>query len=127
MDGQSDNISWFGSSDQIRQLDGNDSCNSYESDDEVDSEPVRAVLVPSQSSPGQPFSLEVASSEVVQAPSSLPLTMVANLRSAYNKKKNIKRSLNVLGLDLLVASESWERPHFSLEALLDSPHYGIVS
>ena len=108
-------------------MDGNASISSYESDEEIDSEPVRAVLVPAQPLAGQPFSLEVASSERVQAPSSLPLTMVANLRSAYNKKKNIKRSLNVLGLDLLVASESWERPHYSLEALLDSPHYSIVS
>ena len=26
-----------------------------------------------------------------------------------------------------MASETWERPHYSLEALLESPHYKIVS
>ena len=73
--------------DNVYQVDGNASISSYESDEEIDSEPVREVLVPAQTLAGQPFSLEVASSERVQAPSSLPLTMVANFRSAYNKKK----------------------------------------
>ena len=111
----------------VCQLDGNASISSYASEEEIDSEPVRAVFVPAQPVPGQPFSLDVASSDGMQAPSSLPLTMVANFRSAYNKKGNIKKSMNVLGLDLLVASETWERPHYSLEALLESPHYKIVS
>ena len=35
--------------------------------------------------------------------------------------------MNVLGLDLMVASETWEQPHYSLEALLESPHYKIIS
>ena len=73
----------------VCQLDGNASISSYTSEEEIDSEPVRAVLVPAQPVPGQPFSLDVASSDGVQAPSSLPLTMVANFRSAYNKKGNI--------------------------------------
>jgi hypothetical protein len=33
----------------------------------------------------------------------------------------------VIGLDLLVASVTWERPQLSLEKLLDSPHYNILS
>ena len=115
-------------------MDGNQSCDSledsyanYESDSEIDSRPVRAVLVPAQPQPGQPFSLEVGCSDAVDAPSSLPLSMVANCRSAYNKAQNLKRNLSVMGLDLLVASETWERPHLSLERLLDSPHYLTLS
>ena len=42
---------------------------------------------------------------------------------AYNKIKNIKQNLYLLGLDLMIASESWERPHFDLNQLLNSPNY----
>ena len=129
-----DNISQIERVDNICQVDGNNSCasaevsvESYDTDDEIDSEPVRAVLVPAQPQPGQPFSLEVGNSDREEAPSSLPLTMVANFRSAYNKVKNIKRNLTSLGLDFLVASESWERPRLPLEVLLDSPHYLTLS
>ena len=108
------------------QLDGNDTIDSisnYDSEEELECEPIRAVLVPAPRVAGQPVSLEVDSSEEIAAPSSLPLTMVANFRSAYNKIKNIKRNLYVLGLDLMIASESWERPNFDLNQLLDSQNY----
>ena len=81
----------------ICQLDGNksveESLDGYDSDDDVDSEPVRAVLVSAQQQQGQ-FTLDVGS-DSTQAPSNVPLTMVANFRSAYNKAKNIKQNLNV--------------------------------
>ena len=89
---QIENHSLVNNCENVCQLDGNASISSYASDEEIDSEPVRAVLVPAQPLVGQPFSLDVANSDGVQAPSSLPLTMVANFRSAYNKKKNIKES-----------------------------------
>ena len=78
------------SSDNSSERDGNSTLG-YDSDEEVDSEPVRAVLVPGVSLPGQPPSLEVDESGRLQAPSNLPLTMVANFRSAYNKVDNIKK------------------------------------
>ena len=59
----------------------------YESEEEVDSEPVRAVLIPARGLDGQ-ATLEVDQGGRVAPPSSIPLTMVANLRSAYNKEKN---------------------------------------
>ena len=106
-----------GNSDMICQLDGNESVeeslDGYDTDDDMDSEPIRAVLVPAQPQAGQPFSLEVGNDRV-QAPSSLPLAMIANFRSAYNKAKNIKQNLTTLGLDILIASETWERPNFLL-------------
>ena len=115
-----------GSKTTMCQLDGNetlDSMSSYDSEEELECEPIRAVLVPSPQLAGQPFTLDVDDSEDIAAPSSLPLTMVANFRSAYNKIKSIKQNLHVLGLDFLVASESWERPHYDLNRLLDSPNY----
>ena len=119
----------------ICQLDGNispeesdgDSVSNYSSDDEVDSEPVRAVLVPAPRLDGQQFNLTVDQTEQVAAPSSLPLTMVANFRSIYNKAKNVKRDLSILGLDFLIGSESWERPRFDLASLLDSANYLTIS
>ena len=69
-----------GTSNNKCQLDENasveESLDGYDTDDDIDSEPIRAVLVPAQSQAGQPFSLEVGSYRV-QAPSSLPLAMIA--------------------------------------------------
>ena len=75
-------------------LESNSSTHTCSSDEEIDSEPVRAVLVPAQPSDlTEPFCLEVGNPDIVQAPSSLPLTMIANFRSAYNKPINIKKIL----------------------------------
>ena len=117
------------------QLDGNvsteesdeDSVSNYSTDEEVDSEPVRAVLIPASRLDGQSFTLTVDETEQVAAPTSLPLTMVANFRSIYNKAKNVKRNLGTLGLDFLIGSETWERPRYNLTSLLDSPHYQAIS
>ena len=119
----------------ICQLDGNetiqdsdqDSVSNYDSEDEVDTDPVRVVLVPAPQLAGQTFTLTVDQTGEVAAPSSLPLTMVANLRSAYNKVKNIKRTLHTLGLDFMIVSETWERPRLDLNKLLDSPTYLAMS
>ena len=92
----------------------------------MDSEPVRAVLVPARGLDGEP-TLEVDETGRLAPPSSIPLTMVANLRSAYNKEKNIRQTLNTLGLDLLIASETWERPRHELPKLLDGQHYSVFS
>ena len=53
--------------------------------------------------------------------------MIANFCSTYNKKGNIKKTLNTLVLHILIASESWERPRLLLDELLASPHYHILS
>ena len=57
-----------GNRNTICQLDGNesveDSLDGYDTDDEIDSEPIRAVLVPAQPQAGQQFSLEVGSDRV---------------------------------------------------------------
>ena len=55
-----------------------DSESEYDTEDEVDSEPIRAVLVPSADNPGD---FEVDTSETIEAPSSLPLCLSLNARS----------------------------------------------
>ena len=133
-----DNICLEDGISDICQFDGNASVDSYsrnnsasledyDSEEEADNEPMRAVLVPAPRLVGQPFTLTVDQSEQVAAPISLPLTMVANFRSCYNKVKNLKQSLYTLGLDLLVATETWERPQKDLESLLSSPNYRVIS
>ena len=59
----------------------------YDTEDEVDSEPTRAVLVPSTDKPGD---LEVDTSDTLEAPTSLPLCVSLNARSVYNKETNLK-------------------------------------
>ena len=87
---------------------------------------MRAAVIPARGLDGE-VTLSVDQTEEVAPPSSVPLTMVANLRSAYNKDKNIKQTLHTLGLDLLIVSETWERPHRGLAELLASPHHTILS
>ena len=50
--------------------------------------------------------------------SSLPLVAVLNARSLYNKPDNIKTFMNELGVELLIASETWERERLSLDTLI---------
>ena len=86
-------------------------------------------MVPAQRMDGQPFtlSLTVDETEQVAAPSSLPLIMVANFRSMYNKIKHVKLNLRTLGLNFLIGSESWERPRFNINSLIDSPNFQAIS
>ena len=81
---------------------GSVSLEDYDSEEEANNLPVRAVLVPAPRLVGQPFTLTVDQSEQVAAPVSLPLTMVANFCSCYNKVKNLKQSHYTFGLDLTV-------------------------
>ena len=83
----------------VTSYDSETSIEEYDSEEEADNEPIRAVLVPASQLAGQPFSLTVDQSGQVAAPSSLPLTMVVNFRSCYNKVKNVRQSLYTLGLD----------------------------
>ena len=103
------------------------SLDDYDSEEEAENEPIRAVLVPCNQMDGDPFSLTVDQSDQVATPASLPLTMVANFRSCYNKVKNVRQSLYTLGLDFLVGTETWERPQQDLETLLGSPNYRVIS
>ena len=113
--------------DTVSQCSNNDSMNSYDSEDEADSNPVRAVLVPSQMQgpAGDPLRLEVDLSEQVQLPSCIPLCAVTNPRSGWNKIKNIRTFLQQVAPDVLVLSEHWGRKR-AFESILASQYYKVI-
>ena len=102
---------------------------SYSSQDEYDATPVPAVLVPApgQTAAGQPALTVDTTGREVQ-PLSLPLFLVLNARSIYNKISNFKRLLRVIAPFCVMISESWEIVgRTPLEAILNSTHYKVIS
>ena len=81
----------------------------YSSEDEFDANPVQAVLVPApdQPSPGQPLVLTVDPTGKETLPLSLPLFLVLNARSLYNKAENFKRFLREIAPSCALVSETW--------------------
>ena len=104
----------------------NDSVNSYQSENEVDSQPVRAVLIPSsvQGPCGSPLQLEVDVTCNTRAPSCIPLCAVTNPRSAWNKIHSIHTFLRQIGPDIMILSEHWGRKK-SFEKALASQHFKV--
>ena len=129
----------------LPQLDGNDDCSSitscnsnisdlsiitqYQSDDEAYPEPIPANLhpVPDQPNiPGQPPLLDVKDSNQ-GGTSSLPLCLLLNARSLYNKREKYKSMFSVLSPDIALCSETWEREKFNLSQLIDSTQFKVTS
>ena len=104
---QESNIIQCDGSDTKSELIDSDSVDSYESRDEVDSNPVRAILVPAleQGPAGAPLRLEVDVSGHVQPPSYVPLCAVSNPRSGWNKLNSRCTFLQQVGPDVLILSE----------------------
>ena len=116
----------------MQQLDGNDSINSdssshnssldYNTDDEVDPvlDPVVLAPVPNQVlDHGQPIQLEVVEDPTIQH-SPLPLCMMLNARSLYNKSENFMTLLHQITPEITLVSETWERQKMTLEDLFPS-------
>ena len=84
---------------------GDETSQSYVSDvswdDEADSAPIRAVLVPAPALPGAPAGapsgLTVDTTGQVRAPSCLPLVVVTNARSLKMKMNNLQTLLRQIG------------------------------
>ena len=115
----------------IPQVDGADtvsdsSCDGseYDTEDEAYNEREPAVLVPAATQPpaGQPLLLEVDETGRRRLPASLPLVMMTNARSLYNKIENFTKWLLEIFPDCAIISESWECEgrRKSLEDLLAS-------
>ena len=101
----------------------------YDTDDEVDAtfEPVVLAPVPGQSlSSDIPLQLEILPTNQRQPPP-LPLCMMLNARSLYNKPDNFKNLLHQISPDISIISETWERERQSLENLLSSQQFKIIS
>ena len=93
-------------------------CSSYATEDEAFSDPIPVSLspVPDQHvTPGQPIRLEV---NLNGQPSPLPLCLLLNARSVYNKSDNLNEMLSQIGPDLCLISESWERERRRLATVL---------
>ena len=101
----------------------------YESEDEVDAQPEPVVLVPEPGQPGQPPVLQIDPSGRFSLPASLPLGIVCNARSLFNKIDNFRRLLREIGPDYAIVSETfdWEGRRVSLEQLLHGSNYGVKS
>ena len=143
-----DSLTIVESSDNIYQVDGNQSCDSYDNshsgddksesdvsnvswDDEAYSAPVRAVLVPAPALPGAPAGtppgLTVDTSGKVEAPSCLPLGIVTNARSLKMKMKSLRTMLRQVGPDYMNICETFEATRFSLERSPRMEHYKVIS
>ena len=98
----------------------------YSTDNEIDSQPIRAVLVPlSPSLPGDHPKLKVDSTGKIETPKCVPLCSVTNPRSAWNKTKNIRTFLQQIGPDFMILSEHRGRKK-PFENILASEHYKVV-
>ena len=102
----------------------------FDTDDEIDKNPIPAnfYLDPNQSiTQGQPITLDVNISASDEPTSELPLCVMLNARSLYNKSDNFRTLLHEIGVEVAIVSETWERQRQSLEELLSTDHYQIIS
>ena len=100
----------------------------YESDNEAFSDPIPVNLyqVPGQTvTPGQPITLDVDLNNDIQ--SYLPLCLLFNARSCYNKTDNLTELLNQIGPDICMISESWEAERRKLSSILTRTQYKYKS
>ena len=106
-----------------------DSYMEYDTDDEIDGtvDPIILTPVPNQVlSPSKPVQLEILTPNQVQS-SPLPLCMMLNARSLYNKRDNFKKLLYEIGPDLSIISETWELGRQSIDELLSSDQFKSIS
>ena len=100
----------------------------YDTEDEAFAEPIPANLspIPGQNvPPGQPISFDINSNE--RQSSNLPLCLVFNSRSVYNKADNLKEMLHTIGPDISIISETFERERKKLTSVLNSQEFKYVS
>ena len=95
----------------------------YSTDDEVDPESIPANFF---SPADQPDSLDVITGNKQQS-SRLPLCLMFNSRSLYNKVENFKTLVNQIGPDAILVSETWERQNLNLDQLLGSSQYKTIT
>ena len=95
----------------------------------MDAEPEPVILVPEPGLPGQPPVLQVDPTGRFSLPASLPLGIVCNARSLYNKVDNFRRLLKEIGPDYALVSETfeWEGRRVSLKQLLEGSNYKVLS
>ena len=101
----------------------------YETDDEVDPELIPVNLSPTigQVVPdGQPVQMDVNLARDDRS-SFVPLCLMMNCRSAYNKENNLNEIIRQISPDLILASETWERERKRLTEIIKNKNFKIVS
>ena len=100
----------------------------YETDDEAFAEPRVANLspVPGQTfTPGQPIIFDVNSYQ--DSSPNLPLCLLINARSCYNKGNNLTEMLQRVGPDLSIITETFEREKNPLSNVIKSREFKYFS
>ena len=117
----------FDGADTVSEKSNNDSINSYNSQDEADSEPGRTSLIPSavQGPTGAPVTLEFDLGGQAWQPSYVPLCAITNPRSGWNKINNIFTFLHQVCPDFMILSEHWGRKKL-FENALGSQYYRVI-
>ena len=97
-----------GKDDSINDNNDEPSDSEYGSEDEAFSDPIPANLFPVSEdvAPGQPIKLDLNMKDNLS--SNLPLCLLLNARSVYNKCKNLDEMLQLIGPDFCLISETFE-------------------
>ena len=101
---------------------------SFDTEDEAfpDVTPVNLFPVTDQNpNSGEPLIFEVDSEN--ESSSSLPLCLIFNARSAYNKSDNLNELLNQICPDLCLISETFERQKKRLQSIIKGQVYKNIS
>ena len=101
----------------------------YDTDDEVDPEVIPVNLSPTmgQTVPdGEPIQMDVNLARDDMS-SFVPLCLMMNCRSAYNKENNLNEIIRQISPDLILASETWERKRKLLNEIIKNKNFKIVS
>ena len=97
----------------------------FETDDEFDPVGPPVNFVQSSNQGQSKPTLDVP--ENAQQTSRLPLCLLMNARSLYNKNQNFKTLLYQMCPDIAIISETWERKRLTLKGLLDSNKFKSIS
>ena len=102
----------------------------YTSENEAFSDPIPAnlFLSPDQHClPGEPPDLQVGLATDPDHPINIPLCLLINARSIFNKTDNLNKMLNQIGPDLCIISETFERNNKKLSNIFTSKHFESIS
>ena len=125
MDGN-DSVSSLDDSSDDSESENSEGDTKYDTDDELQPCQPQPNLFPcpdQKPSQGTPLKFDISNGP----PSSLPLCMMTNARSAYNKKSNLSELLYQICPSFLILTETWERENYSLDKLLNSRVYKTIS
>ena len=102
----------------------------FDTDDELDPEPIPANLSPVAGqifTPGKPIELDVNLMQNNHKSSNLPLCIMLNSRSLYNKIENFRELLYQIGPSIALVSETWERKRKQIKDILESTQFKSIS